>query len=162
MGEQRAAARYFPLHRAAQRFQIDRSNMQIALSGEMLVDRLGQLLRGREVDIAVRQVDRRAGEAGVALEHRHLLAGQHLVRRGRPLAHASPSGEGMSDAGAATSVASTVSISASSSASIRAAETTCSLSATSNNLTPAEPRPMTRSEVSGMRIILAWSVTSIS
>ncbi|PAV73130.1 hypothetical protein WR25_05651 [Diploscapter pachys] len=47
MREQLAAAGFLPLQRCAEAAEVDRGDVQIALPGEMLVDRLRQLLSGR-------------------------------------------------------------------------------------------------------------------
>src|SRR3546814_11848849 len=91
----------------------------------MLCQRAFELVGGRQVDIAVGDVDRRAAKYALALEIGPLLGGQYLEGGGG--GHSPP----VSPVAVSASVTA-VSSAASSLSSISAAETTCSPSATSN------------------------------
>src|SRR6185369_7841396 len=109
----------------------------------MLLKRAVDLIGGGKVDVAIGQIDRSAGEAA-GEQLRQLRAGQDLVGDGGP--------------GHPTASSAPASSPLASSSARRTALTTCSLSATLNRRTPAEPRPMTRRVSRGSRISLAWSV----
>ncbi len=83
MRKQRAAARGLPSQRLAEPRGIDADQQQIALAGEMLGRRFGELRGGGEMNEAVAQVGRGAGKAagafGLAPERR----GDNFVDRGR-------------------------------------------------------------------------------
>src|SRR3546814_16175041 len=96
------------------------------MTGEIFGDRRLELIGGRQVDIAVGDIHRCAAEHAFALEIGPLLLGQHL--EGRRGGHS----DGVSVAGASTAASSLPSTASSSPSSISAAETTCSLFATSN------------------------------
>ena len=85
MREHLAAARFFPADRVAEPDEIDLDEHQIGLAGEMLGQRSFELLGGREVDIAVGDVDRGAAKDAFAFEIGPLLMGQYLEGGGRDL-----------------------------------------------------------------------------
>ncbi len=60
MREQRAAARYFPTQRRAERIGVDSNEKQIRLPREMLGRRFPHLIPIGKVDEAVREVDGRS------------------------------------------------------------------------------------------------------
>ena len=60
MREERSAARGLETQRLAERLSLDRDQVKIVASREMLRGRLGQLLGRREMDEAVALIDRRA------------------------------------------------------------------------------------------------------
>src|SRR3546814_11013434 len=101
--------------------------------------------------IAVGDIHRCAAEHAFALEIGPLLLGQHL--EGRRGGHS----DGVSVAGVSTAASSLPSTASSSHSSISAAETTCSLFATSNRRTTAQPRPRTPHKSSPLRKGPAWS-----
>src|SRR5215831_4129226 len=58
MWKQRAAARGLPFERRAEALGVDVQQQEIALAGEMLRRGLGHLMRGREMNEAVFEIDR--------------------------------------------------------------------------------------------------------
>src|SRR3546814_7868090 len=78
VGKEGAAARFFPADGIAERAEVDLGDAQVAFVGEMLCQRAFELVGGRQVDIAVGDVDRRAAKYALALELGPLLGGQYL------------------------------------------------------------------------------------
>ncbi len=88
MREKRTAPRHFPFNQVAERGQIDFRDYQAVLSREMLVERALQLVGGRQMDIAIGNVDRRAVECSVGFKLRPLRGGENLecnVRHTKPM-----------------------------------------------------------------------------
>ena len=80
MGKQRAAARFFPAHGVAERFERHFDEDEPRLAGEMARERTFDLIGRRKVDEAVGAVGGRAIEPPVGLEAGPLRRGQDLER----------------------------------------------------------------------------------
>lgn len=88
MREQCSAARHLPFDAFAKRDQIDFNNDKTRLSGKMLVERVLKLFGGRQVDIAIGEVHRRAMEDAIRSKLRPLIGGQDF--KGGGAVHRSP------------------------------------------------------------------------
>src|SRR3546814_5578348 len=62
VGEQGVAACFFPSDGVAERGEVDFGDTQVALASEMPGERAVELVGGRQVDIAVGDIDRRAAK----------------------------------------------------------------------------------------------------
>jgi len=78
MREKRTTARGFPFDEVAEWHQINLCDNQFILSGKMLVERALQLIGGRQMDIAICNVDWRAMEYPVGFKLRPLRGSENL------------------------------------------------------------------------------------
>lgn len=65
MGKERATARGLPFELVAEAFCVDHREHEIALPDKMFCRCLARLFGGREMDIAIGQINRRAGESAL-------------------------------------------------------------------------------------------------
>jgi hypothetical protein len=79
MGKQLAAARGFPFQSAAQFLGDNRNQDEVQHSGKVFRRRAGNLGGGREMDVAISEIDRRAAELAVELGLRPLRRLADLV-----------------------------------------------------------------------------------
>jgi len=78
MREKRAAARWFPDDAVTQIGQGNFGNDEAILSGKMLVQRALQLILRRQMNIAIRQIDRCAVKDAVGFKLRPLRGGEYF------------------------------------------------------------------------------------
>ncbi len=78
MGEQRAAAGFLPDDGLTQIGQVHFGNDKAVLSRKMLVERALQLILGRQMNIAIGQIDRRAVKDAVGYKLRPLRGGEYF------------------------------------------------------------------------------------
>ena len=81
VGKQLAAARLFPLQAVGEEIGIDRDQQQIGFAAEMLGGGLARLGRGRKMDEAVGEIDRRTGKDAGRLGFLPERGGGELIDR---------------------------------------------------------------------------------